>query len=194
MKHRKHLGLVPILALIAACSSPPASPLFSANLDGIDGPDLNFSTLESNRGSVVVFLAPDCPLSRNHTLTLNTMAEDFRHDGIEFYGIVAGDWYSDEEIAAFQETYQVGFPIGVDRDHAVTDFLGARVTPEVFLVDPDANVLYEGAIDNWAGALARHRTVTTGHYLRDALTDLSEGRAVGVRSMTAVGCFIEREG
>lgn len=188
------IALLSVFVLLAACGADETSPLLSAELDGIGVPAIDFSEIESNQASVVVFIAPDCPLTINHTLTLNTTAGEFKDSGIEFYGVVAGNWYSDDEIQTFQETYRLQFPIAVDREYRVTDYFGARVTPEVFVVDSGGELLYAGAIDNWVGELGQHRTVTTEHYLRDALEDIAGGSAVEVEAVQAAGCFIEREG
>jgi hypothetical protein len=43
------------------------------------------------KAAIFVFLAPDCPLSQNYTLTLNNLAKDFEPKGIGFYGVFSGD-------------------------------------------------------------------------------------------------------
>lgn len=185
-----------ILTLVAACSPATVeSPdLFSWQLPAPDGSVFDLSSLKENRASVVVFVAPDCPLSQSHTLTLNQLAARFRADSVEFYGVVAGEWYTNEEIAEFASTYAVDFPVLVDPQYRVTDFFEARVTPEVFLIDSTGATRYAGAIDDWVGTLAQHRPITTAHYLEDALTQIVNGDDVAVGSVPALGCFIERAG
>jgi len=67
------------------------------------------------------------------------------------------------------------FPILRDAEYVLTDMLGARVTPEVYVVDADLRVRYQGMIDNWATVLGQHRSVTTAHQLQDALDSLAAG-------------------
>jgi hypothetical protein len=127
-------------------------------------------------------------------LTLNRLADQFHDDPVRFFGVVAGEWYDDAEVSAFIEVYRLAFPVLLDRDFLLADRFGARVTPEAFVVGPNGEVVYRGAIDNWVTTLGSHRAVTTENHLMDALTNLVEGRRVVVPEVQAVGCFIEREG
>src|SRR2546426_4819763 len=82
----------------------------------------------NHKASVFVFLAPDCPLSQNYTLTLNNLHAQFRDDDAGFYGVVAGDSFEKSEIDGFVKTYKVSFPVLHDRDFHLTDFFGAVKT------------------------------------------------------------------
>ena len=187
------ISTVVALMLVTGCGSD-SDDRFVWPLPAIDGSFIDSSSLEENRASVFVFVAPDCPLSQNHTLTLNELAGQFAADAVNFYGVVAGEWYSRDETAEFVSTYRVAFPVLLDRDYRLTDFFGANVTPEVFVIDSAGRQRYQGAIDDWVGALAQHRPITTVHYLEDALTSIVNGETVAVESARALGCFIEREG
>ena len=93
----------------------------------------------------------------------------------------------------FVATYHMGFPVMLDADSKIADFFRATTTPEAFLTDPQGQVLYRGAIDNWAPELGVHRTVITQHYLYDALESVLANRPVQVKKTEPVGCFIERK-
>ena len=130
---------------------------------------LNFETLKNNKASVFVFLAPDCPQSQSYTLTLNELHAKFGSAGVAFYGVVAGDKYDRKEIDGFITQFRIGLPIVLDPEAHLAKYLGATVTPEVFVVNSVGTSVYQGAIDNWAPELGQHRTVITEHYLLDAL-------------------------
>ncbi len=147
----------------------------------------------NHKASVFIFLAPDCPLSQNYTLTLNNLHAQFRNDAA-FYGVVAGDGFKQSEIDGFVKTYKVSFPVLHDRDFRLTDFFGAVKTPEVFVVNRQAETLYKGAIDNWAADLGEYRTIITSNYLRDVLNGFLRDNDVPLKETHAVGCFIERRG
>lgn len=156
------------------------------------GPSLDFSLLKDKRATVFVFLAPDCPLSQNYTLTLNNLQAQFDEASVGFYGVIAGVHYSKEEVDEFVRTYKIIFPVLLDRDMGLADFFGAKATPEAFAVNPRGDILYRGAIDNWAVDLGQHRSVITGHYLMDALNSFIRSGDVQTKETRAVGCIIER--
>jgi hypothetical protein len=148
--------------------------------------------LTHKKGAVFVFLAADCPLSQNYTLTLNRLQAQFQPKGVSFYGVFSGHSSEKKAVDEFVKTYKSNFQVVPDPDFTLADFFGATKTPEAFAVDPKASTFYKGAIDNWAPQLGQHRTVVTEHYLLDALNSLLEGSAVQIRQTEAIGCSIER--
>lgn len=148
--------------------------------------------LSGKRAAVFVFLAPDCPLSQNYTLTLNNLGKEFESKGIGFYGIFAGDGITQKTMDDFVVAYHVGFPVKLDSDLKIADYFGATTTPEAFLVDPTGHTMYKGAIDDWAPELGAHRTIVTKHYLSDAMDSVVTNKPLQVKETPAVGCFIER--
>jgi peroxiredoxin len=157
----------------------------------IDSPVSSF--LQGKKAGVFVFLAPDCPLSQNYTLTVNTLDKEFNANGISLYGVFSGGGITRQAMDDFAATYHLSFPVMLDADSKIADFFGATATPEAFLTDPKGQVLYKGAIDNWAPELGQHRTVITQHYLYDALENVRQNKPVQVKETQAVGCFIDRK-
>lgn len=168
-----------VILASAACRKPADNPV--AGL------------LQNKKAAVFVFLAPDCPLSQNYTLTLNNLDQQFEAAGIGFYGVFSGGTISKQAMDDFAATYHVSFPVMLDPQSTFADYFGADTTPQAFLADAAGQTLYKGAIDNWAPELGQHRTVITQHYLYDALDSVRTGRPVQVRETQAVGCFIERK-
>jgi hypothetical protein len=168
----------------------PAS-IFSYRLSLSNDSLLDFEILKNNKASVFVFLAPDCPLSQIYTLTLNELHRRFADEGIGFYGVVENSNYEKREIDDFITQYRIGLPIALDPHSTLSQFFGAMVTPEVFVVNSEGNTIYQGAIDNRTPELGQHRTIITEHYLQDALIDFIRTGNVSVRATKPVGCFIE---
>jgi thiol-disulfide isomerase/thioredoxin len=149
--------------------------------------------LQGKRAAAFIFLSPDCPLSQNYTLTLNNLHKEFVAGGIEFYGVFSGEGASKAGMDDFVATYRVSFPVTLDAESKIADFFGAMKTPEAFLTDAKGQIIYKGAIDNFAPELGQHRTVVTENYLLDALTSVRENKPIKVTQTQAVGCFIERK-
>jgi thioredoxin-related protein len=76
----------------------------------------------------------------------------------------------------------------VDKNHVVADAFGAKTTPHVYLFDKDMKLVYKGAIDD---NVDNSKDVKE-HYLQDALTNLSAGKAINPNSTRQLGCSIKR--
>ena len=148
--------------------------------------------LKKNKVSVFIFLAPDCPLSQNYSLTLNNLSEQFKTNKIEIYGIISGNNFKKNEIQDYVSKYKIRFPVLLDTDFKLATYFNAEKTPEVFVVNPEQKILYRGAIDNWAADLGVHRSVISEQYLGDALNNIVHDSEVKIKETKAVGCFIEK--
>ena len=71
------------------------------------------------------------------------------------------------------------------------EHLGAKVTPEVFLLDQEYTIHYNGAIDNWFYSLGKNRNLITSHYLEDAMNSLLNGTKIQIPYVQAICCYIE---
>ena len=152
----------------------------------------NFSFIEGNLDTsfgVVVFLGTDCPISQKYMHTLRSLCSDYSKD-ITLFGIIPHH-FSEEKIASFKKEYKAPFILVRDRGNEFAKTFGATVTPEVFLFNPDGEILYDGAIDNWYFSLGRNRLKPSEHYLIDAIESAKIGALIGVPHTDAVGCFIE---
>lgn len=167
--------------------------LFSFKLFSATDVQYDSSLLKKNKVTVFIFLAPDCPLSQNYTLTLNSLNDQFLKDSIAFYGIIAGKGFEKKEVDEFVNKYKINFPILLDKTFNLANYFNATKTPEVFVVNPGETILYKGAIDNWASDLGVHRSVITERYLEDALKSIVQNTDVHLKETKSVGCFIERK-
>ncbi|NEU06920.1 redoxin domain-containing protein [Flavihumibacter sp. R14] len=145
-------------------------------------------TIPLKKPSVFVFLAPDCPLSKNYAPLLNSLAK--KHPNINFYGIFPGKSYSFKEISDYGKDYAVSFPLLSDPLMQLSEYTRAKVTPEVILMDQKGIILYRGLIDNWAVSLGKKRQVVTNHYLDQAISLYEMGKPITITHTDPVGCLI----
>lgn len=82
-------------------------------------------------------------------------------------------------------------PILLDPKIKLADQLNATITPEAVVLTDRGNVIYTGAIDNWAISLGQKRLQATAHYLSDAIKNYLSGEEIAPTKTKAVGCFIE---
>lgn len=150
----------------------------------------DLSELKKNKGSVLVFLSPECPICQKYTLTINQIQQAFSSQGVAFYGIVPGKNFKNKTINKFAVDYGLNMPILLDPDYVLTKSVGATVTPEVILFNADGVMQYAGKVDNWYESIGNRRAVITELYLKDAINSLLSGQLVKVKRTIPVGCFI----
>lgn len=165
--------------------------LLSLKLQDIEGLSYSLNSLKNNKASVIIFLSPDCPLCQNYALTIKQMQEEFEKQGIKFYGIFPGTWYSVKDIKKFKSDYKLNINMLLDEKKALSHLLKATVTPEAVIINADGKIVYQGRIDNWMYAAGKKRTVITKHELKDALEDIVNNKVISITKTEPVGCLIE---
>ncbi|MCH1502459.1 MAG: hypothetical protein L7V86_02645 [Verrucomicrobiales bacterium] len=148
------------------------------------------ATKERPIATVHVFLKENCPIAIYHTKTLSELHERYAEEGIAFRGYVSTSKATEQSVAAFKAKFVIPFAIEPDASLSKAHHFGAKVTPEVIVLDRDGKTLYRGRIDNTYADLGKRRRVTTSHDLRDVLEALAKGEAVEPKSTEAVGCLI----
>ena len=113
------------------------------------------------------------------------------NDKIDFYGVLPGSSYSQQEMDSFLNVYELPLDIIYDNNYNLVNDLKASITPEVYLIDENNKVQYQGLIDNWLGELGRKRQFVSEYYLKDAIESLINGEEVRIKKTKAIGCFIE---
>jgi hypothetical protein len=192
------IAAVVFISLFYSCweeqSKEPVSSaeLSSISLKSIDGKETTVKNiLSGHRATAFYFLMPGCPMCESYTRPINELSEKFSSQEISFVAVFSSPDYSDEEIISFLETYYITIPVYRDSNFKLTRALGAKVTPEVFILDSTASILYSGSIDNWAYATGKKRMEATEFFLNDALESIVTGKPVAIKSTKAYGCLIE---
>jgi len=133
------------------------------------------------RGKVVVidFWSMD-PADEAYSKRLTEMADELGKKGVTFLAIdpsgtdlAGGDADASKKINEYAQKNGISFPILLDKGGAVAKKLGAKMTPEVLVVDSKGIVRYTGAIDDDPkGEKADKAT----HYLRSAVEAVMSGK------------------
>jgi peroxiredoxin len=177
--------------LLLACNSNREISLDSITLKDLDGNEVNIGSLAGNKILVMTFLSPDCPLCISYTKTLRNLKQQFSGKDINFIAVFAGRDYNTKSINHFLQEYYLNIPGVLDPDFKLTRAVKAAVTPEVIVVSRQGDIAYSGAIDNWAYATGKKRTVITRHYLKNAIDMLLQDSLPDPRQTEPIGCFIE---
>lgn len=180
---------MPILLLfIASCANRP-------NVQQVPLTDLKntlaFIDPSENALTIIYFLSPECPLCINYTLAMRNLEREFASDSIAFFGIYSQEWFSAVEVDSFALKYNLGFRMLLDGNNRLAQALGATITPEVFILNRESEVLYRGKIDNWVNDLGKKKLEVSEHYLKNALVAWADGKAIEPKRTEPKGCLIE---
>lgn len=136
--------------------------------------------------NVLVILGTECPICIKYTRTLAELTK--KYPEVAWVGVF-NRWEDSLAVRTFIQEYSLPFNVVLDQRHDLIRYLDARVTPEVFLLNKKAQILYRGAIDNWFFDLGKRRSVITENYLDDALMAVRARKPVAVKSTKPVGCI-----
>jgi peroxiredoxin len=179
--------LIGVLALTASLSASAleigtAAPDF--HLTTLDGREISLADAErSHRAVVVMFLSTICPYSNYYNDLIRDLAVEFDRKNVFFLGINSGRLETAAEAKSHAKEHGHAFSIAKDSDSHVADLLGARRTPEVFVIDHDGKLRYRGRV----------ASKLSSPDLKNALDALLEGRPVRPAETKAFGCAIPRD-
>ncbi|MFN8355731.1 MAG: redoxin domain-containing protein [Spirosomataceae bacterium] len=168
-----------------------AQTIRTIKLRELDGRHFSFRKLSRYRGSVIVFLEPDCPISQKYTLNLRQLRQRLDSLHIRLIAVYPMPYIKPAKVKAFAETYQLSLTHLIDARQKLTKLLQATTTPQVFLLNQKLQVIYTGLIDNWFYALGKSRGVITAHYLDDAIAAYLQHKPITIPKTEPVGCDIE---
>ena len=153
--------------------------------------DISFNRIRGNRLTVIAFLGTECPLAKLYSARLETLAKQYRADGLTVIGICSNSQDSQQDVTDFVHQHALTFPIFKDSQHRVADQLKAIRTPEVFLLDHDQRVVYWGRIDDQY-AIGIKKAEPQRSDLKIAIDEMLAGNKVSVPIAESVGCHIGR--
>ena len=196
------LGLVLFclaLPALAAAQEPTAPPPQKAAL-GKPAPDFSLTDLagkthrlsdylKAKKVVVIEWFNPKCPsVKKVHTKGIPTgLAQKYKEKGVVWLAINSGgpgkQGHGIEVNKAGAKLWSIKYPILTDEAGTVGRLYGAKVTPNLCVVDATGKLVYMGALDN-------RRAPSSPEYLgfvEQALTALLEGKEVTTAKTRAYG-------
>ena len=194
------LAVTTILALCETASplgarvspeEPGAKPK-AVRLEPLTAPDGQPVDLNAPKGgvSVVVFLSTECPISNAYSPTLNGIVDRFAGRAFRMVGVCVDHDLTDADVAAHARDFGLKFPVVRDRRGVLAARLGAKVTPEAFVIDDRGRVRYHGRIDDQFAARRLRNANPSTSELRDAVAAVLAGVEVVHPYVESVGCPI----
>lgn len=144
---------------------------------------------------VLAFLGTDCPLAKLYAPRLNRLAKEYAERGVAVVGVDSNQQDAPSKIDHYVRTHELDFPVLKDLGNKLADALGARRTPEVFVLDRQRVVRYAGRIDDQYGirdGASYQSPEPRRRDLAEALDELLAGNEVRVPLTDVSGCLIGR--
>lgn len=196
--HTLSLMLVALLAIAFAASARttdadvPAPPVIGATIEDFtlpdaDGKNQSLSSLKGKNGTVLIFVAVQCPVSNAYNERMEKLAQDYKARGINVVGINSNATESAGDVKSHAASNKLTFVILKDNGNKIADALGASRTPEAYFLDANNKLVYHGRIDN-----SRDMSQVNANDLRDALDAVLSGKPVAKTTANAFGCSIKR--
>src|SRR4029078_3117045 len=169
--------------------APPAigSTIEDFTLPDVDNKDRSLKSLAGKNGTVLLFIAVQCPVSNAYNERMEKLAADYQAKGIAVIGINSNVAEDAAAVKAHAAEHNLTFTILKDPVNKIADKLGATVPPEAYFLDPNNKLLYHGRIDN---ACNVEQLETSD--LRNALDAALAGKAIEKTEAKAFGCTIKR--
>jgi len=182
------LFLFVLFVALSACTTRPN--VADIVLETVSGDSIQIEP-SKNKLTVIYFLSPECPLCINYTLAMRDLEQEFTSEDLQFFGVFAKEWFSQEEVQNFALKYDLTFEMLFDDGNKLAHVLAATVTPEVFVLNSKSEIIYSGKIDNWVNDLGKKKLEVSDHYLKNALIAWRDGKAIETNHTKPVGCLIE---
>jgi peroxiredoxin len=188
------VALGPISATAQAVVGSPAPNFTAADSHG------QTHTLSEYRGKYVVleWHNRDCPYTHKHYVSGNMEAlqKEWRAKDVVWFTVISSapgkqGYVTDaEENEYLQQMHADPTAVLMDPEGKLGRLYDAKTTPEMYVIDPQGKLIYEGAIDN------RPTTEVSDiegadNYLSDALTEAMAGKPVEHPYTRPYGCSVK---
>ncbi|MBL0917355.1 MAG: redoxin domain-containing protein [Hydrogenophaga sp.] len=196
----------PLLALSALAPLTSFLPAAHAAAVGQAAPDFTLMDtagkpvkLSDFRGKHVVleWNNPGCPFVRKHYQgNMQALQKDAASKGIVWLAInstedASADYLSGPQLARWMGEKQAA-PTAtlMDEEGQVGRAYAARVTPHMYIVDPQGKLVYAGGVDSIASARADDIPKATP-FIRNAMGEIAAGKPLSVSTSRPYGCTIK---
>lgn len=168
-------------------------PEAGMKLKDISGKDITLKDAVKANGLLVMFSCNTCPYvirNQQRTKEICEFAQKNKMGVILLNSNEANRSSSDsyEAMQKYAQAQGYTWYYAVDKNSVIADAFDAGRTPECFLFNKDAKLVYHGAIDD----NPQDASAVTRQHLKEAITETADGKTVSVAETRSVGCGIKR--
>jgi thioredoxin-related protein len=168
-------------------------PKGDVKMKDISGREVTLKQAAKKNGLLVMFSCNTCPYVIKNQQRTNEICKYAIENNICVVLVNSNeaqrsDDDSFEAMKAYAKDQGYSWYYTVDKQSELADAFGANRTPENVLFNSQGKLVYHGAIDDNPGA-----PESVGrHHLREAISELLNGKEVTVKTSRSVGCTIKR--
>lgn len=174
-----------ILVLIFCSAQGFAQTLPSLEAQNVVTEKIEKVSWQEKKGTVLVFISSLCPCSNAHISHLKELAQKFTD--IQFVGIHSNADEVGKDSKEYFVQQSLPFPVLRDEKSLWANRLKAYRTPHAFLISSTGELIYQGGVTSSADA-----SKADTFYLKEALTQLMEGKKIETTKTRVIGCEIAR--
>lgn len=152
----------------------------------IDGKQFELSGAAA---TVVVFIASDCPIANDAQPALERVYQKYKDRDVRMAGVYIDPRLMPEDLAKHKKEYRFHYEQILDAEHALVKRLGAKITPEAFVLNVKGEVQYRGRINDAYADLGVRRAVKSND-LDVAIAAVLDGKKPDPARTEAFGCAI----
>ena len=188
------LALLPASAAAQAVVGSPAPQFTATDSHG------QSHTLSEYRGKYVVleWHNRDCPYTRKHYVSGNMEAlqKEWTAKGVAWFTVISSaqgqqGYVTDaDENAYLEKMHAEPTAVLMDPEGKLGHLYDAKTTPEMYVIDPQGKLIYEGAIDDRPTPDISD-IKGADNYLNDALTAAMAGKPVAKSYTRSYGCSVK---
>lgn len=152
-----------------------------------------FSGLTAQKGLLLAFICNHCPYVVKIAQTMSTVLNKAQQEGLMVVAINANDVEnypadSPENMRHFAQQYGFEFPYVFDATQAVAKAYDAVCTPDFFLYQQNAELVYRGRFD---AVTPGNAELSTGQELQAAIDNLVDAKPPVQEQLASIGCNIK---
>ncbi|HEV3236357.1 MAG TPA: redoxin domain-containing protein, partial [Gemmataceae bacterium] len=163
----------------------------SFSLKDSAGKEISLDDFKGKKAVVVAFLGTECPINNAYSPRFAELSKTYADKGVQFLGINSNCQDTPAAVAKHVKEFSIPFPVLKDVGNQVADQFGARRTPQVFVLDSERTIRYQGRIDDQFG-IGFRRKEPTRNDLVHALDEVLAGKEVTTPATEVAGCLISR--
>ncbi|MGH2567408.1 MAG: thioredoxin family protein, partial [Bacteroidota bacterium] len=176
-----------VLTVGALVANDPKKVVENFTLEDYNGVKHSLSNYKDSKAIVLMFIATQCPVSNAYNARMVDLFKNYKEKDVAFIGINSNKQESVEEIKDHANKNGFAFTVLKDWKNVIADRFEASVTPEIYVLSSNLELLYHGRIDD-----SQRLERVNSRDLRAALDELLAGKDVSVASTKAFGCAIKR--
>lgn len=146
--------------------------------------------LRTEKATVLIFVATDCPNSNTYAPILARLYRQYSPHGVAFLNVYSDPSETASTVHKHDADFAVPFPALLDPRQTLARETGARSTPEVVILGPAGQQLYRGRVDNRFIEPGKTRYQPTENDLDEALAAILQGNAAPHPVTRTIGCAI----